>query len=139
MGEAVLAENNATTLQELRALPVAQIVWPDAPSESEYFNGYFAPDGYVLPQTPADLLAAATSRSGSSSSIINPTDMLIGTTSMDGTLTFVYESLPVPIVSWNYEQNMQVLYATASEKKKKKKKKKTLLPQLNDSNLRTMN
>ena len=34
---------------------------------------------------------------------------------MDGTLTFVYDSLPVPIHHWNYEYNMQTLYSERAE------------------------
>jgi para-nitrobenzyl esterase len=104
LGKSVLKNNNVTTVAELRDLPVSDVAWPDGPSESPYFNGYFAPDGYVLPKTPAEMLM-------DSNNVINPVDILIGTTSMDGTLTFVYPSLKVPIHWWQYQHRMKVLYS----------------------------
>ena len=101
----VMKANNVTTLAELQSLPVDQVAWPDAPSESQFFNGYFAHDGYVLPFPPSTML-----QTSKKSSVVNPLDMMIGTTSMDGTLTFVYPDLPVPIVWFNYADHMETLY-----------------------------
>jgi len=120
LGRMVMEENNVSSIAELRKLPVDKITWPDGPSESQFFNGYFAPDGYVLLQTPQELLINNATGDDAvdvdvNAVVINPIDILIGTTSMDGTLTFVYDSLPVPIHHWNYEYNMQTLYSERAE------------------------
>lgn len=109
LGRMVMEANNATTLAGLQSVPVEQVVWPDAPSESQFFNGYFAPDGYVLPSSPSTMLEETTKK------MLNPIDMMIGTTSMDGTLTFVYPSLPVPTVWFDYADHMETLYGRAAK------------------------
>ena len=109
LGKMVFDANNVTTIAELQQLPVADITWPDGPSSSQFFNGYFAPDGYVLPHTAEAML---TDEGGSSN--INPTDMIVGTNSMDGTLTFVYGGLRVPVVWFHYNWRMRKLYNPTS-------------------------
>jgi carboxylesterase type B len=113
LGKMVFDANNVSTISQLQEVPVEQIAWPDGPSESQFFNGYFAPDNYVLPKTAESMLNNTNNINNNNLRInnnINPVDMIIGSNSMDGTLTFVYNSLRVPIVWFHYKHRMKVLY-----------------------------
>ncbi len=105
----IMAVNNAPTLAALRALPVDNISWPGAASESAFFNGYFSPDGHVLPRSPQEILEDP-------NTVLNAAEIVVGTTSMDGTLTFVYPGLRVPLTWFHYKHAIKKLYGGVPDK-----------------------
>ena len=78
LGEALLARLNASSVDELRALPPQALQWDNDTLWSDDFSGY-SYDGGVLSREPAHVYAADATTA---------LDLIVGTTSKDGTASF---------------------------------------------------
>ena len=103
----VMARLNASTIAELRAADASAVQWPDAlmndPKVAPYFSGYFV-DRFVVPQ-PIDELW----RSGR----INPTALILGYTTKDGTAAFYGTAPTLGLVPGDKTQTSAADYQAA--------------------------
>ena len=76
----ILAANKATSLDDLRKVPAANLNWPDAAANWILFNGFFV-DGGVMPTQPEELYKQGK---------VNVKKAIFGANSMDGVTPFGY-------------------------------------------------
>jgi len=76
----ILAANKATSLDDLRKVPAANLNWPDAAANWILFNGFFVDEG-VMPTQPEELYKQGK---------VNVKQAIFGANSMDGVTPFGY-------------------------------------------------
>ena len=105
----LMRQLNATTVAALRAVPAEHVQWTDAlmddMAHAPYFTGYFV-DAFMLEGTPE----AAWQRGGDA---INPSALIVGHTSKDGTAAFYGTAPTLGTVPPDANQTGPAAYAAA--------------------------
>jgi len=105
----ILQNNSANSLEELRSVPGEDIQWPDKymsdHSLAPYFSGYFVDDG-LIPGSIEDRF-----RKG----LLNPSRMIIGTTSYDGTAAFYGTAPTLGFIASDKKQTTPQAWLTAMQ------------------------